>query len=304
MKPPPFAYEAPSSLDAALTRLAEFTAGEEDVKLLAGGQSLVPLLNMRLSEPHVLIDLNGLERELGGIRIDGRELCLGALVRHRQLEEDPLVRTRLTVLSELEHLVGHVAIRTRGTVGGSLAHADPSAELPLAAVALQAELVLKSVRGERRVKAEDFFVTYFTTDLAPDEVLTEVRFPLPDGRTGQAIEEYARRHGDFAVVAALAVTTLDEEGALVSGRLALAGVGSTAEDMSSHLRPLFGRPISQAALTQVGDAVYSELEPDGDLHASSAYRKELARVLSERALARALKRASGGASAWDGSTTS
>ena len=304
MKPPPFAYEAPSSLDAALTRLAEFTAGEEDVKLLAGGQSLVPLLNMRLSEPHVLIDLNGLERELGGIRIDGRELCLGALVRHRQLEEDPLVRTRLTVLSELEHLVGHVAIRTRGTVGGSLAHADPSAELPLAAVALQAELVLKSVRGERRVKAEDFFVTYFTTDLAPDEVLTEVRFPLPDGRTGQAIEEYARRHGDFAVVAALAVTTLDEEGALVSGRLALAGVGSTAEDMSDHLRPLFGRPVSQAALAQVGDAVYSELAPDGDLHASSAYRKELARVLSERALARALKRASGGASAWDGCTTS
>lgn len=291
MKPPPFAYEAPRDLASTLSRLAALTASGRQVKLLAGGQSLVPILNMRLAEPDVVLDLNGLERELGYVRIEHAELCVGALTRHARLEADGLVRERMPVLAELEAFVGHAAIRTRGTVGGSLVHADPSAELPLAAVALGAEVVLCSLRGERRLKARDFFVTYLTADIAPDEVLVEVRFPLPDGARGQAIEEFTRRHGDFALVAVVAAVTLAANGTVADVRLAVGGVGGTPEDVRHLALGLVGADEAEAQIPAIGEAVRQSLEPDGDLHASADYRKELAGALSERALARAIGRA-------------
>ncbi len=291
MKPPPFAYEAPQSLEEALGTLARLIAAGREVKLLAGGQSLVPILNMRLAEPEVIVDLNGLEPELGYVRVDGGELCVGALVRHARLEAEPLVRRHVPVLGELEAFVGHQAIRTRGTVGGSLAHADPSAELPLAAVALGAQIVLRGPGGERRVAARDFFVTYLTADVLPDEVLVEARFPVAPARSGQAVEEYARRHGDFALVAVVASVALAEDGAVATARLTVGGVGGTPADLSDLAHPLVGERNPDRAIRDAGDAVRDGLEPDGDVHASAAYRKELAGALSQRALGKALARA-------------
>ena len=193
MKPPPFAYHAPTRLDEALALLERYG---DDAKVLAGGQSLMPLLNFRLSYPSALIDINRV-RELSYIRQAHGQVRIGALTRQRTIEFSELVRRRLPLLSEATTLVGHLPIRTRGTLGGSLAHADPAAEYPAVALVLDAELVLQSPGGQRRIAAEEFFVSYLTTALAPNEVVTEIRFSPAPLTSGWAFEEFARRHGDF-----------------------------------------------------------------------------------------------------------
>jgi CO/xanthine dehydrogenase FAD-binding subunit len=287
MKPPRFDYLAPASLGEALDLLAALGEG---AKVLAGGQSLVPMLNFRLARPAHLVDVNGLA-ELAGIREDDGHLVIGALTRQRAVEQSVLVGRRCPLLAEAMPQIGHVQIRNRGTIGGSLAHADPAAELPAVVAALGGEIVLRSTRRRRVLKAEEFFVGYLTTAAEPDELLVEVRLPAVPARTGTAFVELSRRHGDFALVGVAATVTLDGAGVCTACAVALTGVGPTPVDAAEAARALVGVRPEPAAFENVGRRVAAALEPDRDLHASSEYRKHLAGVLTRRALARAAERA-------------
>jgi aerobic carbon-monoxide dehydrogenase medium subunit len=289
MKPPRFEYLLPRSLDEALAMLAQHG---EDAKVLAGGQSLVPLLNFRLVRPAYLVDVNDIPG-LDAIRLDDGRLSLGAMIRQRAVERSALVRERCPLLADAMPQIGHVQIRNRGTVGGSLAHADPAGELPAVMAALDGELVVKSSRGERRLDAERFFVGYLTTAIEPNELLVEVRVPIAPARTGTAFLEVSRRHGDFALVGVAATVTLDEGGVCTACAIALTGVGPTPVVARDAARALIGVKPAVSAFEDVARRVAGPLSPDSDLHASSDYRKHLAGVLTRRALARAVERIDG-----------
>src|SRR5215510_4521566 len=220
MKPPVFEYHAPASVDEAIALLTRY-GGEG--KVLAGGQSLMPLLNFRLSRPAAIVDLNGIAR-LAYIREDNGMIRFGAMTRQRTIEFSPLVRRRLPLLTEATALVGHLPIRSRGTIGGSIAHADPSAEYPAVLTALDGTVVAQSPRGRRTLTAGELFETYLTTRLAADELLVEVRLPAMPAGGGYAFEEFARRHGDFAIVGIAAMIVRDGARCTLA-RLATAGAG-------------------------------------------------------------------------------
>jgi aerobic carbon-monoxide dehydrogenase medium subunit len=287
MKPPRFEYLAPASLEEALALLAEHG---DDAKVLAGGQSLVPLLNFRLVRPAYLVDLNEIPG-LGYVREDDGHVVVGALTRQRAVETSALVRERVPLLAEAMPQIGHVQIRNRGTIGGSLAHADPAAELPAVVAALDGELVVRSARGRRVLRPEEFFVAYLTTALTSAELLVEVRLPVAPPRTGTAFLEVSRRHGDFALVGVAASVTLDESGVCTGCSIALTGVGPTPVVPREAARQLVGARPTPEALAEVGHRAAAGLRPDGDLHASSAYRQQVAGVLTRRALTRAVERA-------------
>jgi carbon-monoxide dehydrogenase medium subunit len=287
MKPPKFEYLAPTSLDEALALLTEH--GDE-AKVLAGGQSLVPLLNFRLVRPGYLVDLNEIQG-LAYIRQENGRVAIGALTRQRALETSTLVRDRVPLLADAMPQIGHVQIRNRGTIGGSLAHADPAAELPAVVAALEGELVVRGAGGERVLRAEEFFVAYLTTALRPTELLVEVRLPVAPPRTGTAFLEVSRRHGDFALVGVAASVTLDEAGACTRCAIALTGVGSAPVVAREAARRLVGAMPTIEVLEDVGRLAAADLRPDGDLHASSHYRRHVAGVLTRRALGRAVERA-------------
>lgn len=289
MKPPPFDYLAPASVEEALALLGDLG---EAAKPLAGGQSLVPLMNFRLVRPPHLVDLNGLT-ELVGIREDDGHLVIGAMTRQRAVERSPLVRERCPLLAEAMPQIGHVQIRNRGTIGGSIAHADPAAELPAVVAALGGELVVRSKGGQRVLTPETFFVSYLTSALQPAELLVEIRLPVTPPRTGTAFIEVSRRHGDFALVGVAATVTLDEAGVCTGSAIALTGVGPTPVVAREAARALVGAKLSPKALEDVGRRVSESVTPDSDLHASSEYRKHVAGVLTRRALARAAERAIG-----------
>ena len=290
MKPPPFDYLAPASLEEAVAALVEH--GDE-AKVLAGGQSLVPLLAFRLARPSVLVDINripGLDR----IELEDGTLTVGTLARERDVELTPGLRGRCARIAEAIEQIGHVAIRNRGTVGGSLAHADPAAEWTALVLALDGEVDLIGPAGGRTVAASDFLVTYFTTALAPDEILTRVRLRLPAGRSGSCFLELARRHGDFAIVGVGALLALDEGGSVEDARLGLIGVGQTAIRAADAEGVLRGAQPTPAIFAEAAEAVVAGLEPNGDVHASADYRRHVAGVLVRRALQTALQRATGG----------
>jgi aerobic carbon-monoxide dehydrogenase medium subunit len=291
MKPPRFDYVIPRSVDEALGILAQH--GDE-AKLLAGGQSLVPLLNFRLVRPAYLVDLNDVGG-LAGIRLDDGHLAIGAMTRQRAVETSALVSERCPLLAEAMPQIGHVQIRNRGTIGGSLVHADPASELPAVVAALDGELVLRSARGQRVLKPEQFFVAYLTTAAAPDELLVEARVPVTPPRTGTAFLEVSRRHGDFALVGVAATVTVDEAGVCTAAAIALAGAGPGPVVARAAARGLVGVRPTPAAFEEVARRVSASVEPDSDLHASSEYRRHLAGVLTRRALARAAERAAGAA---------
>jgi aerobic carbon-monoxide dehydrogenase medium subunit len=287
VKLPAFEYSAPATLEEALMLLSELG---DDARPLAGGQSLIPLLSFRLAQPSHLVDLAGVT-ELVSIGTENGHLVLGAMVREHSAERHDEVHRQAPLLAEALPLIGHPAIRSRGTVGGSLAHADPAAELPAVAVALDAELVAQSRdRGRRTIKASDFFTGFFTTALAPDEILTAVRIPAAAPGMGSAIAEVARRHGDFAVVGAVAVVRLGA-GRIADARVVLTGVSDVPVRATAAESALVGAEPTDEAFAEAAGEASRDLSPGADLHGTSAYRRHLAGVLVRRTLAVAVQRA-------------
>lgn len=286
MKPAPFEYVCPRSLEEALDVLGRH--GDE-AKVLAGGQSLVPMLNMRLARPAVIIDINRVAG-LDGIVESGRSLHVGALVRQRSLERVAVIRARAPLLAEAAPLIGHLQTRARGTVCGSVAHADPAAELPACLVALAAVYQVTGARGQRRVPAADFQGGLFTTVLEADEVLTAIEVPAsPWPRVGTAFAEVARRHGDFALAGAAAVVAQDDEGTCRDVRLVFFAVGDTPH-LAAATSVLLGARDDKS-IDDVARVAAGELDPHSDLHASGAYRRRVAAALARQTLATAWARA-------------
>jgi aerobic carbon-monoxide dehydrogenase medium subunit len=286
VKPPAFEYVAVASTEEAVAQLA---AHGDDARILAGGQSLMPILNMRLATPGRVVDLNRVAA-LSYIVERAGGVAIGAMTRQRTAERSALVATAVPLIAEALPWVGHSAIRNRGTIGGSLAHADPAAELPAVAVCLNARLTVRGPAGERTLAARDFFRGYLTTALAPTELLTEVWFPSALPGSGAAWIEFARRHGDYALVGVAAVVTL--EGSTVrQAALAVIGVDGVPVRVMDAERLLIGGPLSAESMAAAAESVRRTLEPHDDIHATAAYRRHLAGILTVRALTRAGERA-------------
>jgi carbon-monoxide dehydrogenase medium subunit len=289
MKLPPFAYEAPTTVAEAVDLLAEHL---DEASVLAGGQSLIPLLALRLARPEVLIDINGLA-ELSGISAIDGGVAIGAMTREYVAEESEVVAGAVPLLAAALPLIGHEAIRSRGTIGGSLAHADAAAELPAVARALDAEFVVRGPAGERVIPAAQWFEGYLTTARRSDELLVEVRFPAAAQGTGVSFQEVARRHGDFAIVG-LAVSLVLSGGVISDARLAFAGVSDVpvraadAEDLLAGERPS-AELFDEAARRATGG-----IDPPADLHGSSDYRKTVAAAIVRRGLRAAADHAARG----------
>lgn len=281
MKPAPFEYLRAEDRQHALSLLAEHA---DEAKLLAGGQSLAAVMNLRLARPERLIDIDRVAG-LSSLTFDREVLRVGALTRHRHLEVYPGDLGHHELLRRAARYIGHYPVRTRGTVGGSIAHADPSAEWVLLAALLDAEVVVESVRGARRIPAATFFEGYFTTALADDELVTEVCFPAPGTRS--AITEYARRHGDFAIVAAAVSFDLDADGRCLEPRVALGGVASVPLRADAAAAALAGRTPDAAAITEAAAAAAEAIDPARDGHGDANYRRHLTRTLVTRALTEA-----------------
>lgn len=290
MKPAVFRYSRPASLEEAL-RLLQHDG--QDAKVLAGGQSLIPLLNFRLAKPAHLIDINAVPALAHVERVNG-SLRIGALTRQRALLGSDLIRRQCPLLAAATEFVGHPAIRNRGTVGGSVAHADPAAEIPLVVATLDGQIMLRSTRGSRVVGHADFFTGPLMTAGRPDELLTEIQIPVPPSRSGWGFHEVARRHGDFALVAAAAVVTLDGAGKVSQASVALGGIGDRPLRASAAERLLAGQEPSDALLAEAARTVTDGVDAAGDNHASADYRRHLARVLARRALTDARRRAQAG----------
>ena len=287
MKPAEFEYHAPRTVPEVLALLAQY--GPE-AKVLAGGQSLVQLMNIRAIQPAHVVDINGVDDLAIADEKDDR-LRLGSLVRQATVEHSPAVADACPLLAEAVPHIGSPQVRNRGTVGGSLAYASPSAELPAAALALDAEIVLSSQRRQRIVAASDFFAAPFTTIMEPDELLTEVRLPPLTGKTGWSFWEVSRRKNDLPVAAAVAVLRLSDDSTISYVRLALAGVGPTPTRCFQAERNLIGASVPDDGFTAVAEHAAAALDPPSDMHAPSAYRRALAKVLAARSLREATEHA-------------
>lgn len=288
MKAPPFEYARAASVTEACDLLREHG---DDAKLLAGGQSLVPMMAMRLLRPAWLVDVNEIA-ELKFIAAEPQQVRTGACTRQVTIERDEALAAKVPLIKYALAWVGHVQTRNRGTVGGSLAHADPGAELPLVAQVLEARMQLRSAKGTRSVAAGEFFVGPMSTALAPDECLEEVHWPVwQKPRTGASFAELSTRHGDFAMVSAAAQVALDDEGRCTRAALGLGGVGLTPLAFPALAARLVGRRVDDEALEDVAREAASQCDPGDDLHASAAYRQHVARVLAARALREAHQRA-------------
>jgi carbon-monoxide dehydrogenase medium subunit len=287
MKPPAFSYHRPQSVAGALDLLASL----EDVKLLAGGQSLMPMMNYRYVMPVNLIDLNRIA-DLTRVEDRGDMLVIGAMARQRDLELSPLVRQRCPLLHEALLNVGHVQTRNRGTIGGSLSHLDPAAELPAALSALDATLTVRSNRNERVVAMADWSMGFMTPNLAPDELLTAITIPLWPAGHGYAFAEFARRHGDFAMAGAAAMLSLDPAGKVDRVALAANGVDTGPVRLGDAEDILRGQTPDDAIIAAAAETASSVPGLD-DIHASKEYRRKLAVVMTRRALLQARERAHG-----------
>ena len=279
MKPAPFDYHAPTSVDEATELLAKLA---DDAKVIAGGQSLVPLLSLRLVRVDHLIDLNRIEA-LAGIT-EGEQVEIGACSRHGVVESSPFVRSQIPLVSDALSFVGHRAIRNRGTIGGSIAHADPAAELPAALLALDGSVMVRNTAGEREIQASDLFTGFLSTSLEPDEILTHVRFPRWDEGTGWSVQEFARRSGDFALAGVMTVLGLGADGKIAKARVALFGVASAAVRAEAAEELLVGELPSAELWSEAAERVAAGIDPPSDLHGSSAYRRQLAKALVRRSL--------------------
>jgi carbon-monoxide dehydrogenase medium subunit len=284
VKPAKFDYHSPASIDEALTILEQH---QGDARMLAGGQSLVPMMNFRLATPAAIVDLNRIPG-LAGIEETNGVVRIGAMARQRRIEFAPLIGEKLPLLSEALRWVGHLPTRTRGTIGGSIAHADPAAEIPMVLQALEGEIVARGPQGERRVAAPDLFLAPLTTSLAADEIVTEVRFPVMPPQTRHAIEEFARRKGDFAI-AAIAVTLVRDGERCVTARLATAGIGPVSVRLRDAEAILEERGLGETAISSAAEKAAELVEPMSDHNGSADYRRHLTAVLTRRAVLKAMK---------------
>src|SRR3954467_6666944 len=282
MKPVKFDYVAPTTLDAAVQALA---AANGEGKLLAGGQSLLPLLNFRMSRPAVLVDLNGIN-DLSFIELRGDSVAIGAMTRHREIEHSPLIASKLPVMSAAMCHVAHLAIRNRGTIGGSLSHADPAAELPMMAMFYNASLMVQGPAGRRTVAAKDFFVDALTNSLEPEDIVVEIEFPVLQ-HDGWAFEEVARRFGDFAL-ASIAVSIRSGPSSIMDARVAVMGVADTPLRLQDVEKQVCEIEIDGGTSERFSELVMSSVTPHSDLHASAEYRKHLLGELAKRAMRTAL----------------
>jgi len=288
MKPAPFEYYVPDSIEQALDLLREHGAA---ARLLAGGQSLVPTMNFRVIQPEVLIDLNRVG-ELKYIRDDNATLHIGAMTRERELEFDPIISSRTPLLAEAMPHVAHPQIRNRGTLGGSLANADPAAELPVVMLALGARLKVRNLNAERWVDARDFFVGMFATDLAADEILVEIELPATSSHTGWSFMEVAPRAGDYALMGVAALVTLDEDRRCKQARLVYLNAGDGPLEARAAGTALEGKIPDVESIDEAADlASQKDINPFGNLHASPEFQRHLARVLTRKSLKLAIERA-------------
>lgn len=285
MKPAPFSYAAAHSVGDALDLLGQYG---KSCRVLAGGQSLMAMMNLRTVRPSVLVDI-GRIRELANWSDQNREVTIGAMIRQRQLETDLRLRAAVPLLALAIHNVGHAATRSRGTVVGSLCHADPAAELPVCAVAMDAHLVLHSTRGERIVSADEFFTGIFSTAVDDDELVTAVSIPRLSSEDAFAFEELARRHGDFAMASAACVLKFDDKGNVLQARIVFGGVGDHPIRGLVGEQILIGTKPHEAEIVAAAEAATDGLSPYDDIHATSDYRKAVSVVLAERVLRRALE---------------
>jgi CO/xanthine dehydrogenase FAD-binding subunit len=279
MKPAPFDYHRPATLDEAIELLERY---EGDAKVLAGGQSLIPLMNMRLARPAALIDLERVDG-LAGLTFDAQTLHIGAMTRHMEAERSPGVRDRIGVLGAAMPHVGHLAIRTRGTIGGSLAHADPAAELPAIATLCDAVFTIAGPAGTRDVPWSDFFITFLTSCLDASEILTGITLQLPPPAAGWSFNEVARRHGDYALAGCAAVVECADGGeTIASARVALFGVDATPVRLLDSEAQFAGLAPGDAAVDEIAAAAADRLEPATDVHGTTAFRRDIARHLIAR----------------------
>jgi carbon-monoxide dehydrogenase medium subunit len=292
MKPAPFEYYAPTTVEEALAHLAQHGY---DAKVLAGGQSLVPTMNFRLAQPSVLVDLNRIPElfyikpaDDGGVRV-------GAMTRESQVEHDPLIAERAPLVFEAMPHIAHPQIRNRGTFGGCIAHADPAAELPAVSVAMSARFRIRNQAGERWVPADEFFIGFFTTVMQPDDLLVEIALPPLPPRSGYSFQEIARRHGDYALVGAAAMVVLDHNNQCQQARLVFLSVGEGPVGAVQAAETLQGQvPTSEAIEAAAEAAASADVDPGSDIHASADYRRHLVKVLARRSLTQAFERAMGG----------
>lgn len=282
MKPAKFDYVSPSTVEAAVEALV---ASKGEGKVLAGGQSLLPLLNFRMARPAVLVDLNRI-KGLSYIEDRGNRIAIGALTRHRELEHSPLIASKLPVISGAMRHVAHLAIRNRGTIGGSLSHADPAAELPMLAAFYEAEISVQGPAGRRTIAPGEFFVDALTNCLEPEEIVVEIEFPILK-QDGWAFEEVARRFGDFAL-ASIAVSVLRGPSGLEAARVAVMGVADTPKRLREAEDALVAMELDDRTPDRFSEIVISQVSPNDDLHASADYRRHLLTQLAKRALQAAL----------------
>jgi carbon-monoxide dehydrogenase medium subunit len=289
MKPPPFEYFKPATFEEALSLKAQHG---EDAKVLAGGQSLIPTMNYRLVQPSALIDLNEIS-ELDHISISAeRDLCIGAMTRQRRIEFDPDVEKAMPILHETIPYIAHPQIRNRGTIGGSLVHADPASELPVIALVAGAQIRVKSHLGERWIPAEDFFQGMFMTDLQPDEILVEVRSPAMPSRTGWSFVEVTRRAGDYAMMGVAILVSLEDDGRCKEARMVYLNAGDGPIEARGAADTLRGEAYSEDVVEEAASkASEEEIDPMGSVHATVKYQRHLAHVLTKRALKQAFDRA-------------
>jgi carbon-monoxide dehydrogenase medium subunit len=282
MKPAKFDYVSPTTVEAAVEALV---ASNGDGKVLAGGQSLMPLLNFRMARPSILIDLNGIQG-LSYIEERGDRIAIGALTRHRDLEFSPLIAAKLPVMSAAMRHVAHLAIRNRGTIGGSLSHADPAAELPMLATFYEAEISIQGPSGRRTTMPGEFFVDALTNCLEPEEIVVEIAFPIVQ-QDGWAFEEVARRFGDFAL-ASIAVSIRRGQSGIEAARVAVMGVGDTPLRLREAENQLVAMDIDDQVPDRFAEIVVAQVSPNDDIHGSGDYRKHVLAQLAKRALQTAL----------------
>jgi aerobic carbon-monoxide dehydrogenase medium subunit len=282
-----FEYHAPSTVQEAISLLSQY-GGE--AKLLAGGHSLIPIMNLRLAQPKALIDIGKIPG-LVGIREEGGSIVIGAMTTHWMIESSALLKEKVPILPEAAAVIGDVQVRNRGTIGGSLAHADPAGDFPAVAVALDMQLKAVGPKGERTLKAREFFVDILTTALQPDEILTEIRVPAFAARTGSAYEKFPNPASRYAIVGAAAVVTVDGNGVCQKAAVGLNGVSGKPVAAVGVEQALIGKRLNDQTIQEAATKAADGLEPLGDIFASAPYRAHLARVYTKRALARASSRA-------------